>query len=100
MASTHGRKRLPLPDSLETDLRRLGFRRMVGLPESEPDTFRIPATPKIWVSIAPSNIPGEPYVIARWGDGDSTWMLRIHIDQLVHELEVLVARAASVNRVM
>ena len=99
MASTHGRKALPLPQSLEQGLRELGFRQMTDTPPGEPASFRHPTHRRLWVSVSASNIPGEPYVVARWGDGDQRWMLRLHVDQLLRELGTMVDQARGVNTI-
>lgn len=97
MASTHGRKPKPLPNSFEVGLRELGFRQIEG---EVPALFRHPKHPALFVSAATSNIPGDPYVIARWGDDTQRWMLRIHVDELLKELRAMVAAARGVNRIV
>jgi hypothetical protein len=98
MASTHGRKRLPLPLSLQDGLRERGYREMSNVGESSPWFWRHPKWPALFVSATASNIPGDAYVIARWHD--SGRVQRIQVDVLLGRLEAQLREQAGFNTAM
>lgn len=70
MASTHGRKPLPLPASLVDGLASLGF---IEAPPPGSDTaprgthsYRMPRHPDLFLLAVSSNIAGDAAVIAEW----------------------------------
>jgi hypothetical protein len=60
MASTRGRKPLPVPPSLHDGMSALGFQR-IG--DDSPARYRNPLHPELALSVVASNIPGDSSVI-------------------------------------
>lgn len=97
MAKTHGRTRLPLPESLTAGLAALGF-----VPFDDPlaakqtaHRYRIVRHPKFILDVASSNMPGDAAVIAAWTGQHAK---RLEIDPLLAILRAQVERMNHPNQ--
>lgn len=96
MASTRGRKALPLPPSLLHGLQEIGYvdsGLTIGPAGGETPLYRHQKHPELYVIAVMGNLPGATEVTAFWTSSPKA--RRVEVDFLLASLTLEVVKAAS-----